>query len=100
VQALRVAGQLAVSDGKGARAVNAVSEVLSVGEVAAIVEREAAARSLSAQIQGAGPLSSARWSVVSSLDAAGFRPVRTMTESLGAVLDYYGRRQETGVRSE
>ena len=100
VQSLRVAGQLAVSDGQGARAVNAVSEVLSVGEVAAIVEREAVARSLSAQIEGAGPLSSARWSVVSSLGAAGFRPACTMTESLGAVLDYYGRRQGTGVRRQ
>jgi nucleoside-diphosphate-sugar epimerase len=97
VQSLRVAGQLAQADPSadrpGARAVNAVSEVLSVGEVAAIVEREAAARSLNAQIEGAGPLSSARWSVVSSLDAAGFRPARTMTESLGAVLDYYASGQ-------
>ena len=58
---------------------------LAVSEAA----REAVARSLSAQIEGAGPLSSARWSVVSSLDAAGFRPARTMAESLGAVLDYY-----------
>lgn len=89
VQALRVAGQVAHAGQHGARAVNAVSEVLSVGEVAAIVEREAAARNLSALIEGAGPLTSPRWSVVSSLDAAGFRPARTMSESLGAVLDHY-----------
>ena len=93
VQALRVAGHLAQTDTRGARAVNAVSEVLSVGEVAAIVAREAAARKLQAHIDGAGPLTSPRWSVVSSLDAAGFRPARTMSESLGAVLDYYASRQ-------
>ena len=100
VQALRVAGQLAQANTQGARAVNAVSEVLSVGEVAAIVEREAAVRHLRTQIEGAGPLTSPRWSVVSSLDAVGFRPARTMSESLGAVLDYYLRRQNTGDRRQ
>ncbi|MFN8634479.1 MAG: NAD(P)-dependent oxidoreductase [Chloroflexota bacterium] len=91
VQALRLAATLAHAGGSGARAVNAVSEVLGVGEVAAIVEREATARDLQTSIQGAGPLSAARWSVASSLDAAGFRPARTMQESLGEVLDYYRR---------
>lgn len=89
VQALRLAARLAQADGRGARAVNAVSEVLSVGEVAAVVAREAAARRLATRIEGAGPLAGPRWSVASSLDAAGFRPTRTMAESLGAVLDYY-----------
>jgi len=92
VQALRVAGQVALTRGQGARSVNAVSEVLSVGEVAAIVQREAAARNIQAQIEGAGPLTSARWSVWSSLDGAGFRATRTMNQSLGAVLDYYRSR--------
>jgi nucleoside-diphosphate-sugar epimerase len=101
VQALRVAARLAEqlphastdAARPGARAVNAVSEVLGVGEVAAIVEREAAARGIRTEITGAGPLSGPRWSVASSLDAAGFRPARTMSESLGAVLDYYASRQ-------
>lgn len=115
VQALRVAARLAAQRAErrttappdspsgpppGAQAVNAVSEVLSVGEVAAIVEREAAARALQTEITGAGPLRSPRWSVASSLDAAGFRPARTMSESLGAVLDYYRRRQEAGDRRQ
>ena len=72
---------------------NAVSEVLGVGEVAAIVEREASARGLRPKIEGAGPLSGPRWSVASSLDAAGFRATRSMQESLGEVLDYYARSQ-------
>jgi UDP-glucuronate 4-epimerase len=109
VQALRVAARLAEQSAgpssavaanglRGVGAVNAVSEVLSVGEVAAIVEREAAARGLQTEITGTGPLSSPRWSVASSLDAAGFRPARVMSESLGAVLDYYARSREA-VRS-
>ncbi|MCC7369576.1 MAG: NAD(P)-dependent oxidoreductase [Chloroflexi bacterium] len=103
VQSLRVAARLAQAEAPGApsraRAVNAVSEVLSVGEVAATVEREAAARRLPTRIEGAGPLTSPRWSVASSLDAAGFRPARTMSESLGAVLDYYaGGRQKPAVQ--
>ncbi len=96
VQALRMAAEVARVRGSGAWALNAVSEVLGVGEVAAIVEREARARGLSPRIEGAGPLTGPRWSVASSLDAAGFRPTRTMGDSLGAVLDYYRRSQETG----
>jgi UDP-glucuronate 4-epimerase len=91
VQALRVAAGVAESRGAGAWAFNAVSEALGVGEVAAIVEREAGARGLNAQIMGAGPLSGPRWSVDSSLDEAGFRSTRTMQSSLGEVLDYYAR---------
>jgi nucleoside-diphosphate-sugar epimerase len=97
VQALRLSAELARARGAGAEAVNAVSEVLSVGEVAAIVEHAAASRGLRSQVEGAGPLTGPRWSVASSLDAAGFRPRRTMAESLGAVLDYYARSQESGV---
>jgi nucleoside-diphosphate-sugar epimerase len=94
VQSLRVAADLARADGSGARSVNAVSEVLGVGEVAAIVERAAAALRLTVRVEGAGPLNGSRWSVASSLDAAGFRPTRRMAESLGEVLDYYVRNQE------
>lgn len=89
VQALRVAAIIALARGAGATSVNAVSEVLGVGEVAAMVEHEAGIRGLSTSIEGAGPLTGPRWSVASSLEAAGFRPARTMSESLGAVLDYY-----------
>ena len=97
VQALRVAAKVVHARGSGSVAVNAVSEVLGVGEVAAIVEREARARHLRASVEGAGPLTGPRWSVTSSLDSAGFRPTRTMRETLGAVLDYYARSQEAGV---
>lgn len=93
VQALRVAAEVTRSRGSGARAVNAVSEVLGVGEVAAIVEHEAGARGMRPIVTGAGPLTGPRWSVASSLDAAGFRPTRTMRSSLGEVLDYYRRSQ-------
>jgi nucleoside-diphosphate-sugar epimerase len=89
VQSLRAAANVARARETGAWPVNVVSEVLGVGEVAAIVEREARVRGLSPQIEGAGPLIGPRWSAASSLDAVGFRPSRTMSESLGAVLDYY-----------
>jgi nucleoside-diphosphate-sugar epimerase len=100
VQALRVSANLARARGSGAQFVNAVSEVLGVGEVAAIVQQAAISRGLTPQIEGAGPLTVPRWSVASSLDAAGFRPTRRMAESLPAVLDYYARRQETGDRNQ
>jgi nucleoside-diphosphate-sugar epimerase len=100
VTALRWSATLALTHGSGARAVNAVSEVLGVGEVAAVVAREAAARRLVARIEGAGPLTGERWSVRSSLDDLGFVPARRMHESLGEVLDYYARSQESGVRSQ
>jgi nucleoside-diphosphate-sugar epimerase len=97
VRALRLSATLIRDAGSDARPINAVSEVLGVGEVAAIVEREATARGLTVAVTGAGPLTSPRWSVTSSLDAAGFCPTRTMQESLGEVMDFYARRQETGV---
>jgi UDP-glucuronate 4-epimerase len=96
VSALRLSAEIARAHQNGAWPVNVVSEVLGVGEVAAIVEREATARGLSPKVEGAGPLSGPRWTVASSLDAAGFRPTRSMAESLGAVLDYYARSQESG----
>ena len=68
--------------------------MLGVGEVAAIVEQRGQHPRPAAQIEGAGPLTGPRWSVASSLDAAGFRPTRTMAESLGAVLDYYARGEQ------
>ena len=73
----------------GAVAANVVSEVLTVGEVAAIVERLAEERGLPTRVEGAAPPPPERWSVTSVLDAAEFRPCRAMAESLGAVLDHY-----------
>jgi nucleoside-diphosphate-sugar epimerase len=96
VRALRAAADIARSRGSDAWAINSVSEVLGVGEVAAIVEHEASIRGLRPKVVGAGPLTAPRWSVASSLDAAGFRPARTMRSGLGEVLDYYARRQESG----
>jgi nucleoside-diphosphate-sugar epimerase len=93
VRSLRLSADVARARGTGAEAANVVSEVLGVGEVAAIVEQTAQARGLTPQIEGAGPLTGPRWSVASSLDAAGFRPQRTMAESLGDVLDYYASGQ-------
>jgi nucleoside-diphosphate-sugar epimerase len=93
VQALRLSAELVRARGAGAEAINAVSEVLGVGEVAAIVERAATQRRLTIQVEGAGPLTGPRWSVASVLDAAGFRPARTMASSLGEVLDYYASRR-------
>jgi UDP-glucose 4-epimerase len=93
VAALRWSATLALTAGSGARTVNAVSEVLGVGEVAAVVAREAAVRRLPASIEGAGPLAGERWSVRSALDDLGFVPARSMHDSLGEVLDYYLSRQ-------
>jgi nucleoside-diphosphate-sugar epimerase len=89
VASLRWSATLALTDGAGARAVNVVSEVLGVGEVASVVAREASARRLTARIEGAAPLAGERFSVQSSLDGLGFTPTRTLHESLGEVLDYY-----------
>jgi hypothetical protein len=68
--------------------------------VAEIVEREARSRGLHPKIEGAGPLTGPRWSVESSLDAAGFRPGRTMNDSLGEVLDHYALHPEVGDRRQ
>lgn len=81
-----VAGEASAA---GAVAANAVSEVLTVGEVAEIVGRLAEERGLLTRVEGAAPPPPARWSVSSSLDSVGFRPRRAMAESLGAVLDHY-----------
>ena len=73
----------------GARPYNAVSQVLTVGEVATMVKVSAERRGLAAKIEGAASAPSERWSVTSSLDAVGFRWRRTMDGSLDDVLAYY-----------
>jgi len=78
-----------VAETSGACAANAVSEILTVGEVAAIVGRLANERGLATRVEGDAPAPAERWSVASALDGVGFRSRRTMAESLGAVLDHY-----------
>ncbi|HYU20988.1 MAG TPA: NAD(P)-dependent oxidoreductase [Chloroflexota bacterium] len=72
-----------------ARAYNALSEVLTVGEVGATVARIGQQRGLSVRVEGAGLGPATRWRYASSLEAVGFRPTRTMAESLPEVLEYY-----------
>lgn len=87
VEALLVAARLGAEP--GARTYNAVSEVLTVGEVAGIVGACARRRGLPVRVEGAAPPPDSRWSVRSGLDSLGFRPRRAMDESLDEVLAYY-----------
>jgi UDP-glucuronate 4-epimerase len=73
----------------GARAYNAVSEVLTVGEVADVVRACAAGRGLPVVVEGAAPAPPERWSVSSALDPLGFRPRRSMRDALDEVLKHY-----------
>ena len=87
-----VAALLLVAEARaepGACPYNAVSEVLTVGEVADRVGTCAERRGLAARVEGAGTPFAERWSVSSGLDALGFRPRQTMAESLDDVLAYY-----------
>jgi len=77
----------------GYRALNVVSEVASVAEVALLAREVAAARGLAAPIAGldpAGPVDDrARFTVVSGLDPLGAaRPRQTLREGLPAILDH------------
>ncbi len=68
--------------------VNAAPEVATIGQVALTVQRLMQARGGSVQIHG--PTSSeATFRVRSSLDADGFKPEHTLSNSLGAVLDFF-----------
>ena len=87
VEALLVAARLGVEP--GARSYNAVSEVLTVGEVAGIVAACARRRGLAVRVEGAAPPPDTRLSVRSGLDDIGFHPRRAMDESLDEVLAYY-----------
>ena len=89
VDALLLAAE--ACDAPGARAYNAVSEVLTAGEVAEIVRADGQPRGLAVRIEGAAPASAERWTVTSVLDARGFHPRRAMRESLDEVLTYYLR---------
>ncbi|MBA2448439.1 MAG: NAD(P)-dependent oxidoreductase, partial [Chloroflexi bacterium] len=87
VEALLVAARLGAEP--GSRAYNAVSEVLTGGEVAGIVAACARRRGLAVRVEGAAPSPEMRWSVHSGLDDMGFHPRRAMDESLDEVLAYY-----------
>lgn len=69
---------------------NLATEIRSVHEVALLVQRLAAERGLDVGLTADGPppLCEAR-TVQSRLEATGFRPRRTLEDSLDAVLDHY-----------
>lgn len=89
-RALRAAAGLPTS-GDPWQVANAVGEVLSIGEVARIVQRLAHDRGRFVRILGAST-SPERYSVTSRLEAAGFRAERRLADTLGAVLDVFGAR--------
>ena len=89
VDALLLAAE--ASDAPGANSYNAVSEVLTVGEVADLVRAAGERRGLAVRVEGAAPAPAERWSVASALDPLGFHPRRAMRESLDQVLAYYLR---------
>jgi UDP-glucuronate 4-epimerase len=68
---------------------NAVGEVLSVPEVAAIARDAAAERGLRVDVVGDAPPPTDRFAVRSSLRLAAGWPTRRMAESLGEVIDHY-----------
>jgi nucleoside-diphosphate-sugar epimerase len=75
-------------------AANAVSELLSVAHVADAVKGQAEQRGLAFDVEGlASSSASSEVAVESALSAAGFEPRRTMSESLGEVLDYFAKRE-------
>jgi nucleoside-diphosphate-sugar epimerase len=87
--ALRAA--LAADWAEAYRAVNAVSECLTVREVAECVRAAARERSLRGAILGAETQHHPKVVVRSSLFGAGFRPRRRLAESVGEVIDYFRR---------
>lgn len=73
------------------RAVNAVTECMTVREVAERVRAAARERGLRGAILGAETLHHPNVVVESSLFGAGFRPRRRLVESVGEVIDYFRR---------
>jgi nucleoside-diphosphate-sugar epimerase len=76
---------------EGARAYNAVAEVLTVGEVAGLVRQAAEARGLPVRVDGAIEPPAERYRVSSALARSGFVAVRVMRDSVPAVLNYYSK---------
>lgn len=72
------------------RAVNAVGECASVGQVARLVRVAAAARGLAPEISGPGDGAATTVQVQTSLPAS-FRPRRRLEESIPEVLEYFVR---------
>lgn len=70
------------------QAVNAAPEVYTIGQVAELVRRLAAARGRAVQVEGVVP-SGAKFEVRSRLETAGFRAQYDMEQGLGPVLDHF-----------
>lgn len=91
VAALSAATQLAQL---GFRAVNAVSEVLTVPQVASLVRQQSAARGLRVSVLGTTESPAITpWSVQSSLAETNYRPTRHMATNLVEVLDYFAEHE-------
>jgi nucleoside-diphosphate-sugar epimerase len=90
-RALLAAGGL-LNGGPVWQAVNAAPEVVTIGDVALHVQRQAQAQGRFVRTLG-GRVSAPRFSVCSRLDAVGFAPKRSMDEALGETMTYF---QATG----
>jgi nucleoside-diphosphate-sugar epimerase len=75
-------------------AVNAAPEVATIGQVARTVQQLMQRQGRSVEIRGAVS-SEADFRVQSALDTEGFRPQRTLANSLGEVLDLFQARPRT-----
>ena len=71
------------------RAVNAVGECASVGEVAELVRAAAESRGLPCEVSGPRSARAQHVAVETSLPKSLFRPRRQLSESVGEVLDYF-----------
>ena len=85
VSALLLAAECAEA---GWQIVNAAPEVATIGQVARTVQRLMQRRGGWVRLHGAAS-SEASFRVASRLDAAGFRPMHTLTDGLAPVLEYF-----------
>jgi len=88
VSALRIAAR---SAGRGYAPANAVSQVVAVADVAHLVQQAGAERGLTVQIRSSAAASTVEpaFAARSRLSAEGWRPTRSLAESIGAILDHY-----------
>jgi len=81
---------LIAAPAEGYAPANAVSELLSVLDVASAIARAASERDIECAISAPSPMITTEEPLVSSrLFAAGWRPTRSLGESAGELLDYY-----------
>jgi len=71
------------------RAVNAVSECISVAELARLVQAEAQSRAIDCSVVGPAQGDPIKISVETSLPPSLFQPRRRLAESVGELLDYF-----------